>query len=274
MTYGTFENYTSLDLSYEATGYKITSLDGIEYLFLGSNLKTVNLSGNKLTTVDTVHFGKMLYVENLDLSNNTFVKCDDSNYNSITNACTMNAQELTENLKLWDKKLSSLETDFMQTTSYDGVEVSRSKGKLFYDRTLNRLRLDTLNTAGETEQTAITDKQEIVILDENNQHVTTLSWTDWQQGQPNQALFDFGNYTALVDRHTSSVKSQDGQTAVLALIPKEGEEYTLYLTLSKRDFFPEVITIESDLMITRADLKNTRKNQPLPADIFGGFNNK
>ncbi len=186
----------------------------------------------------------------------------------------MNAQELTENLKLWDKKLSSLETDFMQTTSYDGVEVSRSKGKLFYDRTLNRLRLDTLNTAGETEQTAITDKQEIVILDENNQHVTTLSWTDWQQGQPNQALFDFGNYTALVDRHTSSVKSQDGQTAVLALIPKEGEEYTLYLTLSKRDFFPEVITIESDLMITRADLKNTRKNQPLPADIFGGFNNK
>ena len=76
VTYGTFENYTSLDLSYETTGYKITSLDGIEYLFLGSNLKTVNLSGNKLTTVDTVHFGKMLYVEDLDLSNNSLVSCN------------------------------------------------------------------------------------------------------------------------------------------------------------------------------------------------------
>ena len=187
-------------------------------------------------------------------------------------APALSAAELTERLKQWDKKLAQLETDFTQVTSYDGVEVSRSQGKLFYDRAQNRLRLDTLNPHGEVEQTAITDKKDIVILDENNQHVTTLSWADWQQGQPNQALFDFGNYTALVDRHTASVKSQDGQTAVLVLTPKENNEYTLYLTLSKKDFFPQTITIRSELMVTRADLKNTHKNRPLPADVFGGFN--
>ncbi len=187
-------------------------------------------------------------------------------------APALSAAELTERLKQWDKKLAQLETDFTQVTSYDGVEVSRSQGKLFYDRAQNRLRLDTLNPHGEAEQTAITDKKDIVILDENNQHVTTLSWADWQQGQPNQALFDFGNYTALVDRHTAAVKSQDGQTAVLVLTPKEGNEYTLYLTLSKKDFFPQTITIRSELMVTRADLKNTHKNRPLPADVFGGFN--
>ena len=187
-------------------------------------------------------------------------------------APALSAAELTERLKQWDKKLAQLGTDFTQVTSYDGVEVSRSQGKLFYDRAQNRLRLDTLNPHGEVEQTAITDKKDIVILDENNQHVTTLSWADWQQGQPNQALFDFGNYTALVDRHTAAVKSQDGQTAVLVLTPKEGNEYTLYLTLSKKDFFPQTITIRSELMVTRADLKNTHKNRPLPADVFGGFN--
>ena len=181
------------------------------------------------------------------------------------------AQQLTENLKQWDKKLALLETDFEQTSSYDGVEVSRSAGKLFYDRAQNRLRLDTLNPEGGLEQSAVTDKKDIVILDENNQHVTTLSWTDWQQGQPNQALFDFGNYTALVDNHTAAVKSQDGQTAILTLTPKKGEEYTLYLTLSKQDFFPQIITIESELMITQANLTNIHKNQPLPADVFGGF---
>lgn len=184
----------------------------------------------------------------------------------------LSAQELAERLKQWDKQLNTLETDFFQTTSYDGVEVSRSRGKLFYDKPQNRLRLDTLGPHDFVEQSAITDKKDIAIFDENNRHVTTLSWADWQQGQPNQALFDFGNYTALVDRHTASVESQDGQTAVLVLTPKEGEEYVLYLTLSQKDFFPQAITIRSDLMVTRADLQNTRKNTPLPANVFGGFN--
>ncbi len=97
-------------------------------------------------------------------------------------------------------------------------------GKLFYDRAQNRLRLDTTSPEGDLEQTAITDKKDIVILDEAGNMVTTLSWADWQQGQPNQALFDFGNYTALVERHNATVKSQTDKEAVLLLTPKEGEE--------------------------------------------------
>ena len=34
-----------------------------------------------------------------DLSNNTFVKCDDANYNELTNACEKNAQELVYKIK-------------------------------------------------------------------------------------------------------------------------------------------------------------------------------
>ena len=101
--------------------------------------------------------------------------------------------------------------------------------------------------------------------------VTTLSWTDWQQGQPNQALFDFGNYTALVERHNATVKSQTDKEAVLLLTPKEGEEYQLLLTLTAPDYFPQVLAITSDLMTTKAVLKQIQKNQPLPAAVFGGF---
>lgn len=189
----------------------------------------------------------------------------------VQKAPVLTAAQLAEQLKQWDKKLNFLSTSFEQTTAYDGVQVSRSKGTLRYDRARNLLRLDTLDPDGTPEQTAVTDKKEIVVFDESGQHVTTLSWADWQQGQPNQALFDFGNYTALVDRHNAAVESQTDGEAVLRLTPKEGEEYTLYLTLSKRDYFPKTITIESELMVTRADLTDTRKNEPLGTDVFGGF---
>ena len=71
----------------------------------------------------------------------------------------------------------------------------------------------------------------------------------------------------MLDRHHAAVQSQDGRTAVLVLTPKEGEEYTLYLTLSQKDYFPQTITIQSELMLTRAELKNTHKNTPLPIPI-------
>ena len=184
---------------------------------------------------------------------------------------TFSAQELADELKQWDKKLEFLNTSFEQTTSFDGVLVSQSQGTLSYDKKSNFLRLDTLDKQGTLEQSAVTNKKEIIILDNLGNQVTTLSWTDWQEGQPNQALYDFGNYTALVNRHQIAVESQTEKEAVILLTPKDGEEYKLYLTLNKEDFFPKTIAIESDLMLTRAELKNIRKNQTLPAETFGGF---
>lgn len=175
--------------------------------------------------------------------------------------------EVVLRLKAWDKKLDTLQTEFVQTTEYDGVQISSSQGKLTYRKNGHLLRLDSFSAEKELEQSALTDKQTILILDDAGQQVTTLSWDEWQQGQPNQALFDFGNYTALLEKHTVSLPEPN----VLKLTPKEGEEYELYLTLSEADFFPKTIKIVSDLMVTRADLKNIRKNQPLTDTTFGGF---
>ena len=172
--------------------------------------------------------------------------------------------EAVINLKAWDKKLKFLKTNFEQTTSYDGVTVSKSQGTLYYDKEKNLLRLDTLDSDGKTEQSAVTDKKQILILDGQGNEITTLSWQEWQQGQPNQALFDFGNYTALLARHNAKLQENN----VLLLTPKEGEEYTLYLTLDKDDYFPRVIKIVSDLTVTEADLTNTQKNNTLPFDTF------
>ncbi len=177
------------------------------------------------------------------------------------------SQELTSRLKEWDQKLRFLTTSFTQTTEYDGVQVTRSQGTLSYDKEHQLLRLDTLGQDGTVEQSAITNKKEIVILDDSGKQVTTLSWEEWQKGQANQALFDFGNYTALLNRHRVKLAKPNQ----LALTPKEGEMYTLYVTLAENDFFPTELTIEADSLVTRAQLTQTQKNKPLDLTIFGGF---
>ena len=179
----------------------------------------------------------------------------------------LSLQEIINRLKQWDQKLRFLTTSFTQTTAYDGVQISRSQGTLSYDKANHLLRLDTLNDDGNLEQSAITDKKSIIILDESGKTVTTLAWDEWQRGQPNQALFDFGNYTNLLDRHQVKLSAKNQ----LALTPKEGETYTLFVTLAETDYFPVSLKIVSDLLVTQADLKNIQKNNPLKTEVFGGF---
>lgn len=169
----------------------------------------------------------------------------------------------------WDKKLTTLNTDFEQTTSYDGVVISRSHGKLFFQAQGQLLRLDTLNDEEKTEQTAVTDKKILRILDASGKEITAMPWAEWVNGQPNKALFDFGHYTALLQAHQATVFDSTPQRTVLKLLPKDKSAgYTLYLLLDGKDYFPQSIIIESDLMKTQADLKQTVKNKPLAKNLF------
>ncbi len=167
----------------------------------------------------------------------------------------------------WDKKLTTLNTAFEQITSYDGVVISRSHGKLFFQAQGQLLRLDTLNDEEKTEQTAVTNKKILRILDASGKEITAMPWAEWVNGQPNKALFDFGHYTALLQAHEATVFESTPQRTVLKLLPKD-KSYTLYLLLDGKDFFPQSIIIESDLMKTQADLKQTVKNKPLAKNLF------
>ena len=171
----------------------------------------------------------------------------------------------------WDANLHTLDTHFTQTTQYDGVLISQSQGQILYNSTGPLLRLNTLENNIIT-QSALTDKKKIYILDEKGKEISTVDWSDWLSGQPNQALFDFGNYTALLKRHDVSLFDQTAQTAVLKLTPKnKSEGYILYVTLSAKNCFPQEITIESDLMKTIASLQDPKINTTLPTEAFKGI---
>ncbi len=168
----------------------------------------------------------------------------------------------------WDKNMHTLRTDFIQTTEYDGILISRSEGRIYYHQDGQKLRLDNLED-NEVTQTALTNKKKIWILDENGKDVTQVDWNDWLAGQPNQALFDFGNYTSLIARHDASVLEHKDGLAVLRLQPKDKKQnYTLYVAVGEKDCFPSYITIQSDLMKTTAQLKNKELNIDFKKEIF------
>ncbi len=179
---------------------------------------------------------------------------------------TLYPNEVIIRFKAWDKNLNTLKTEFKQTTFYDGVTISMSRGNLFYRQKGHLLRLDSHTTDGATEQSAVTDKDKIFILDGQGRQITTLSWGEWQSGQTNQALFDFGNYTALLNRHHIQLTAPNE----LLLTPKEGETYSLYITLGEDDF-PTKLKLVNDLAVTEAVLENTQKNKALEFETFGGF---
>ncbi len=168
----------------------------------------------------------------------------------------------------WDNKLHTLQTHFIQTTEFDGLLISRSEGELSYQKDGSKLRLDNLDGEHIT-QTALTNKKKIWILDDKEKEISSLSWQEWSAGQPNKALFDFGNYTALIANHNATVLEYKQDTVLLKLTPKsEQENYTLYVAIKQSDCFPTDIRIVSDLMKTSAVLSDTQINTKLNEGLF------
>ncbi len=171
----------------------------------------------------------------------------------------------------WDNNMHTLQTQFIQTTEYDGMQILRSTGQIFYEQNGPKLRLDTFED-GQVSQSALTNKKQIYILDDKGKEISKVSWNEWLEGQPNQALFDFGNYTALLKRHQVSVSEVLTDRVVLRLVPTtKTADYILYVTINKSDCFPQAITVQADLMKNTAQLADIKLNTKLNPTTFKGL---
>ncbi|WP_424246150.1 outer membrane lipoprotein-sorting protein [Elusimicrobium posterum] len=182
-------------------------------------------------------------------------------------------------LQEWDTKLKNLKTDFLQSTYFEDVKLSSSKGRIYYKQAEGKkpvlLRLDQLDEEGNPSQIALTDKKDIKIYDANMQPVTSLKWSDWQSGQSNAALFDFGNYKNLINTHRTVEEVTMETSTKLVLAPKDLKEdqddYRLTIVVSNTDYFPLSIELNMDGMRTVAVLEATHKNLGLEKNTFGSF---
>ncbi|MDR0735125.1 MAG: outer membrane lipoprotein carrier protein LolA [Elusimicrobiota bacterium] len=181
--------------------------------------------------------------------------------------CAQDSKEcVINNFTAWDKNLRSAAMFFEQKTTFEGMDISASNGRIY--KKGNAVRLDTFGPDGKITQSAVTDKKTIRILDEKGQKITALPWKEWQDSQANKALFDFGNYAALLQTHkiTEFEKTEDGYK--IALTPEEGSIYRLEFLLGGKDYFPYEISISSDGVDTRTRLTGVEKNINLKESLF------
>jgi len=159
----------------------------------------------------------------------------------------------------WDKNLKTAQFSFTQTTDFEGTPINSSQGRLYKDG--QKLRLDTIEN-GKVVQSAFTDKNTIKIFDDKNRFIMQMSWEDWGKTQVNKALFDFGNYEALLKTHKVKrfEEKEDCYDVVLEPKVEENGSYELEFLLDKKDKFPLEIIISSEGARTRTKLKDVKKN--------------
>ena len=175
-------------------------------------------------------------------------------------------QRVLDGFIAWDKNLKTAVISFEQNTTFEEMPISFSTGRIYKKN--NMIRLDILDQKGKVVQSAVTDKKIINIIDEKGKPVTSLSWKEWQDSQANKALFDFGNYAALLKTHKIKefAKTEDGYKIIF--VPAEGEIYDLEFILSLEDFFPKQISITSEGVRTTTALTDIQKNITLKDTIF------
>lgn len=187
-----------------------------------------------------------------------------------------NTDLAVKRLREWDQNLSSLKTDFKQTTVFDSAdgtapaEIASSTGRLYFQRP-GSLRLDVLDDKGNVANSAVVaknakGKKTIYIID-GSDDAPTMDYDEWLSSQPLSALYDFGQYGKLIDSHKVDRVIRDMNGTTIFLLPPD-MGYELEIALSNEDFFPKVIKVSSGGVITTATLSNTQKNLKLPADTF------
>jgi len=175
-------------------------------------------------------------------------------------------KEVLQNFAAWDHKLESLKIDFSQTTGFEGTEISSSRGRLY--KSGNKIRLDTLEN-GKVVQSAVTDKKIIRVFDGKGKAVTSLSWQEWLEGQPNKALFDFGNYEKVLKTHKVKSFESTAKGYKVTFEPADASDggYLLEFALSK-DCFPSAISVSNQGVKTETVLKDINKNVKLDKGLF------
>jgi outer membrane lipoprotein-sorting protein len=176
-------------------------------------------------------------------------------------------QEVLNKFLAWDKNLKTLTMGYEQITTFEGMTISSSEGKIY--KKDNKIRLDTLED-DKVAQSAITDKKTIKILDDKGDFVTGLSWEQWRQSQANKALFDFGNYAALLNTHKVKKIIKNKKTYAVTLVPLDTAQsgYELEFVLNNDDYFPQEISISNEGVKTRTALKNAEKNIEIKESLF------
>ena len=178
------------------------------------------------------------------------------------------AADIIEKLKAWDAKLETLKAQFTQEVNFTEAGLKQTiEGALSYSKP-NLLRIEHLKPS---RQVVVTDKKDIWIYKPEDKQAVRTQWDAWRrtQDQNFSGILDFGNYASLTARNEVAVNGgKDGAPTVVTFTPRSGKGYSLSLTLSPADFFPEAAELKVDGTVIRTRLTAVEKNGKIDAAVF------
>lgn len=178
--------------------------------------------------------------------------------------------EALAGLKDWDARLESLRTRFTQEVDFSDAGLKQHvEGILTYLKP-DLLKIEHVKPA---RQLVYTDKKELWIYKPEDSQAVRTSWDAWKKNQSSNfsGIMDFGNYTALTEKH--ELKVSKDKTApyyiTMVLTPKRNPElYVLTLALSSTDYFPAEATLAVEGTSIKTRLESPEKNVPLDKALF------
>lgn len=177
------------------------------------------------------------------------------------------AARILEKLKAWDASLKTLEASFTQEVDFTEAGLKQSvQGTLSYIKP-NLLRIEHIKPV---RQIVVTDKSDIWIYKPADRQAVKTSWSAWRRSQDRNfsGILDFGNYSSLLVRNHAAVSGGGKEPYEITFTPRSGAAYSLTLTLSTTDYFPQAARLEVEGTVISTDLSGVKKNGELDAGMF------
>lgn len=177
-----------------------------------------------------------------------------------------------------DGKMNALGARFRQSVHLEGAEtVQRVEGEILFKRP-NMMRL---THSLPEKQVVVSDGAWLWTYRPSAKQVIKTRLEDWRKKEPLAAgLLDFGRSAELLKRYdavvsTISSPGTDGhRTFAVALTPKSadraagGDDFTLTLTASTKDFFPGSAELQAGPTRIRSAFEKVRLNPETADDAF------
>jgi outer membrane lipoprotein carrier protein len=182
---------------------------------------------------------------------------------------------ILEKFKNYDARMMTLSADFSEVLDNGLTSSSQSVSGTFRYEKPNFFRMEEALPAP---QTVVADGKDLWVWRPQTSQVIKTKISDWKkQDVMAQSFLSIGNYATMIEQYNVAIETTSAPDAAgyryvaLRMTPKKnqrGEDFTLRLNFSTRNFFPMLAEIDGEGMSLSSTLSHIRYNIPIPAETF------
>lgn len=188
-----------------------------------------------------------------------------ANFQIEKDSSSIKSSQVIDELEKWDEKLNTLKSDFKQEVFFKEANIRQKvEGEIIYKKP-NLLRIEHTSPS---KQIIITDKVDIQVYKPEENQIYKMSWDYWKKTQNFSSLFDFGNYSELINKNEIKIEQSSNTIKVQFTNKEKPSLYEFTLFLSPKDFFPYQASLKVEDTYIFTELFNTEINGKIEDKTF------